>query len=154
MFSSSSTTSRRGAATLRVCRNFLGAACEEGPRFLHGRRVWSCCPVLPPGLLSTLRMAEWIYFIHAPREDFAVTMTDEERAVWGVHFERLQRLLAEGTLILAGPTLGPVNTGICVIEADDEEAARRIMEEDPAIASGIATGELRPFRVALLRGAS
>jgi uncharacterized protein YciI len=99
-------------------------------------------------------MAEWIYFIHAPRADFAATMTDEERAVWGVHFERLQRLLAEGTLILAGPTLGPVNTGICVIEADDEEVARRIMEEDPAIASGIATGELRPFRVALLRGAS
>ena len=30
--------------------------------------------------------------------------------------------------------------------------ARRIMDEDPAIASGIATGELRPFAVALLRG--
>jgi uncharacterized protein YciI len=80
-------------------------------------------------------------------------MTDEERQVWAVHFERLKRLLAEGTLILAGPTLGPVNTGICIFEADDEPAARRIMEEDPTIASGIATGELRPFRVALLRGA-
>jgi uncharacterized protein YciI len=99
-------------------------------------------------------MAEWVYFIHAPRDDFATTMTDEERAVWAVHFERLQRLLAEGSLILAGPTLGPINTGICVFEADDEQAARRIMEEDPAIASGIATGELRPFMVALLRGVS
>ena len=98
-------------------------------------------------------MAEWIYFIHAPRDDFAATMTVDEREVWTVHFERLQRLLAEGTLILAGPTLGPVNTGICIFEADDEEAARRIMEDDPAIASGIATGELRPFMVALLRGA-
>ena len=97
-------------------------------------------------------MAEWIYFIHAPREEFAATMTDDEQAVWGVHFERLQRLLAEGTLILAGPTLGPVNTGIAVIEAEDEAAARRLMEEDPAIASGIATGEVRPFSVALLRG--
>jgi uncharacterized protein YciI len=97
-------------------------------------------------------VAEWIYFIHAPREDFAATMTDEEQEVWGVHFERLQRLLAEGTLILAGPTLGSVNTGIAVIEAEDGEAARRLMEDDPAIASGIATGELRPFSVALLRG--
>jgi uncharacterized protein YciI len=97
-------------------------------------------------------VAEWIYFIHAPREDFAATMTDEEREVWGVHFERLQRLLAEGTLVLAGPTLGRVNTGIAVIEADDEATARRLMEEDPAIASGIATGELRPFAMALLRG--
>ena len=97
-------------------------------------------------------MAEWIYFIHAPRPDFAATMTDDERAVWDTHFERLQRLLAEGTLILAGPTLGPVNTGIAVIEAPDEAAARRLMEDDPAIASGIATGELRPFVTALLRG--
>lgn len=97
-------------------------------------------------------MAEWIYFLHAPREDFAATMTAEEQAIWGVHFERLQRLLDEGTLIMAGPTLGPVNTGIAVIEAPDEDAARRLMEEDPAIASGVVRGELRPFRVALLRG--
>jgi hypothetical protein len=46
-------------------------------------------------------MAEWIYFIHPPREDFADTM---------------------------------------------------IAEEDPVIAGGFATGELRPFRVSLLRG--
>jgi uncharacterized protein YciI len=97
-------------------------------------------------------MAEWIYFIHAPREDFGATMTEAEQAVWGEHFERLQRLLADGVLILAGPTLGSVNTGVAVLEAPDEAAARRLMEEDPAIASGIATGELRPFRVSLLRG--
>ena len=97
-------------------------------------------------------MAEWIYFIHAPREDFAATMTDAERAVWATHFERLQRLTAEGVMILVGPTLGRINTGIAVFEAPDEAAAQRIMDEDPAIASGIARGELRPFRVALLRG--
>ncbi|MGD0862702.1 MAG: YciI family protein [Candidatus Limnocylindrales bacterium] len=97
-------------------------------------------------------MAEWIYFIHAPREDFAATMTAEEERVWGLHFERLKRLLAEGTLILAGPTLGRINTGIAVIEAPDEATARQIMEEDPAITSGFARGELRGFRVSLLRG--
>jgi uncharacterized protein YciI len=99
-----------------------------------------------------MERTEWIYFIHAPRENFGATMTDEEQQVWGVHFERLQRMLADGTLILAGPTLGNVNTGICVFEAEDEAAARKIMEDDPAIASGIATGELRPFRASLLRG--
>jgi uncharacterized protein YciI len=97
-------------------------------------------------------VADWIYFIHPPRENFAATMTEEEQAVWATHFERLQRLVAEGVLVLAGPTLGPVNTGIAVIEAADEAQARRLMEEDPAIASGIAQGELRPFQVALLRG--
>jgi uncharacterized protein YciI len=97
-------------------------------------------------------MAEWIYFIHPPRENFAETMTDEEVEVWGVHFERFQRLLAEGTIILVGPTLGPVNTGIAILEAPDEATARRIMDEDPVIAGGFARGELRPFRVSLLRG--
>ena len=97
-------------------------------------------------------MAEWIYFLHPPREDFAATMTPEEEAAWGLHFERLKGLLAEGTLILAGPTLGRVNTGIAVFEAPDEAAARRIMDEDPAISGGFARGELRGFRASLLRG--
>ena len=98
-------------------------------------------------------MSEWIYFLHAPREDFAATMTDAEREVWGRHFVRMQRLFDEGTIVLVGPTLGRVNTGICVYEAPDEASARAIMEGDPAIAEGFATGELRPFRVSLLRGA-
>jgi uncharacterized protein YciI len=98
------------------------------------------------------RMAEWIYFIHPPREDFAATMTPEEEAVWAVHFERLRRLLLDGVMIAVGPTLGRVNTGIAIFEAPDEAAARRIMEEDPTIAGGFARGELRSFRVSLLRG--
>lgn len=97
-------------------------------------------------------MAEWIYFLHAPRENFAATMTAEEERAWGIHFERLKRLLAEGTLIMAGPTLGRINTGIAVIEAPDEATARQIMDEDPTITSGYATGELRGFQLSLLRG--
>jgi len=97
-------------------------------------------------------MAEWIYFIHPPRDNFAETMTDEEQHVWGIHFERFQRLLAEGTIVLVGPTLGPKNTGIAIFEAPDEMTARRIMDADPVIAGGFARGELRPFRISLLRG--
>ncbi|MGZ9160339.1 MAG: YciI family protein [Candidatus Limnocylindrales bacterium] len=97
-------------------------------------------------------MAEWIYFIHPPRDDFAATMTAEEQAVWSVHFERFERELAAGRLILVGPTLGSRNTGITIFEAPDEATARRFMDEDPVIAGGFATGELRPFRVSLLRG--
>ena len=97
-------------------------------------------------------MAEWICFLHAPRENFAATMTDAEKQVWGEHAQRLQRMLDEGVLILAGPTLGTVNTGVAVIEAPDEETARRIMTEDPTIASGIARGELRPFLASFVRG--
>jgi uncharacterized protein YciI len=97
-------------------------------------------------------MSEWIYFIHPPREDFAATMTEEEQAVWSTHFARLQRLLDDGVLILAGPTLGRLNTGVTIFEAPDEAAAQQIMAEDPVLVSGLARGELRPFRVSLLRG--
>jgi hypothetical protein len=45
-----------------------------------------------------------------------------------------------------------VNTGIAILEAPDEATARRIMDEDPVLAGGFARGELRPFRVSLLRG--
>ena len=96
-------------------------------------------------------MNQWVYFIHAPRENFAATMTEDEQAVWGEHVKLLDRRLEEGSLILAGPTLGQINTGICVFEAADEDAARAYMESDPTIASGIARGELRPFRAAYLR---
>jgi uncharacterized protein YciI len=97
-------------------------------------------------------VASWIYFIHPPREDFAATMTDAEMETWGRHWARLQRLFAEGQIVLVGPTLGRVNTGICIFEAPDEAAARAVMEGDPAIAEGFATGELREMRVSLLRG--
>src|SRR4051812_33223191 len=142
--SSSASASTRRAARLRSSRR-----CGRTPT----ARCARCARWPPAARPDTPRpVSEWIYFIHPPRENFAATMTDEERAVWGVHFERLQRLLAEGTLILAGPTLGDVNTGIAVFEAPDEETARRIMEEDPVFVGGFARSELRPFKVALLRG--
>jgi uncharacterized protein YciI len=97
-------------------------------------------------------MAEWIYFIHPPRDNFAATMTEEEKQVWNVHFERFERLLREGVIVLVGPTLGDINTGIAILEAPDESAARKLMNEDPVIAGGYARGELRPFRISLLRG--
>jgi uncharacterized protein YciI len=96
----------------------------------------------------------WVYFIHPPREDFAATMTDEEEKVWEAHFARLQRLLAEGVLVLAGPTLGRTNTGIAIFEAPDEAAAQAIMADDPVISGGYARGELRPFVISLLRGST
>ena len=97
-------------------------------------------------------MAEWIYFLHPPRENFAETMTEQEKQVWAVHFQRLQQLLDDGVLILAGPTLGSINTGVAIFEAPDEQSAQQIVDSDPVVLGGFARGELRPFRVSLLRG--
>ena len=99
-------------------------------------------------------MAEWIYFLHPPRDDFAVSMSDDERAAFAEHRAYLEELLAQGSLLLAGPTGGTVNTGIAVIETPDESSARAIMEADPVIVAGIMRGELRAFRATFLRGRS
>lgn len=97
-------------------------------------------------------MDTWIYFIHPPRNDFAETMTEAESEAWGRHWARIKRLFDDGRVVLVGPTMGRVNTGLCVFEAPDEAAATAFMNEDPAIAEGFARGELRAFRVSLLRG--
>jgi hypothetical protein len=39
-------------------------------------------------------VAEWVLFLHAPRERFTETMSEEEHRIMGAHFERLQRLHA------------------------------------------------------------
>jgi uncharacterized protein YciI len=87
-----------------------------------------------------------------PRDDFAATMTAGEKTVWAAHFQRLQGMLTSGQLILAGPTLGTANTGLVIFDAPDEQAARQVMGEDPVVRGGSARGEVRPFRVSLLRG--
>ena len=99
-------------------------------------------------------MAEWIYFLHAPRERFAETITDTEQAIMGRHAEYLFALLEEGKLLVAGPTLGPVNTGIAIFEAPDEAAAQAILDADPSIVEGLMRGELRPFRASFVRYAA
>lgn len=81
-------------------------------------------------------------------------MTAEEEAVFAEHFTHLERLLAQGVLLLAGPTLGETNTGITVIEAPDAASAWALMDADPVVAHGIARGQLREMRVSLMRGAA
>jgi hypothetical protein len=55
-------------------------------------------------------------------------------------------------LILAGPCLGQVNTGIAIFEAPDEQAARRLVADEPVTCGGYMDGDLRPYRLGLLRG--
>jgi uncharacterized protein YciI len=56
-------------------------------------------------------------------------------------------------LILAGRTSEPGDKtfGIAIFEANDEAAARKFMESDPAVVAGLMTAELHPFAVALER---
>jgi len=98
------------------------------------------------------RVSEWVYFMHPPRDDFIASMTGAEQSAFGAHAAWLRKLLADGVLILAGPCLGQINTGIAIFEAPDEQTARRIVANEPVTSGGYMRGDLRPYRLGLLRG--
>lgn len=77
--------------------------------------------------------------------------TEQDNQIVGRHFVKLQQLLKEGKLILAGRTLtmDPKQMGIIIVEVDSEEEARQVMENDDAVKEKIMTAELFPFKVAL-----
>ena len=101
--------------------------------------------------IGVARHEQWVYFIHAPRENFGATMTAEEQAVWGEHVRLLQRRSTR----IADPRRPDARSdqhGHLRLRGTRRGAARAYMDEDPTISNGIAHGELREFRAAFLRG--
>jgi uncharacterized protein YciI len=83
----------------------------------------------------------------------AAGWTEKEEATVARHYEYLERLLAAGTLILAGKTdgLDAKTFGLVIFEAGSEKEARDIMAADPAVESGVMSAELHPYTIALAR---
>jgi len=97
---------------------------------------------------------QFIYVLKlVPRLHADSAWTKEDNAALERHFVRFQQAAKSGQLILAGRTSEPGDKtfGIAIFEAPDENAARKCMEEDPAVAGGLMTAELHPFAVALQR---
>jgi uncharacterized protein YciI len=71
------------------------------------------------------------------------------------HFNNLKRMRDEGTLYLAGRTNyednDPKLFGIYVFTAASMDAAKEIMNNDPAVSNGIMTAEVHPFSLALIK---
>jgi uncharacterized protein YciI len=78
--------------------------------------------------------------------------TAREDAIIGEHFTYLQRLTEAGVALLCGrtTTTDAATFGIVVFTAESEDAAREIMENDPAVRLRVMKAELFPFRIALL----
>ena len=93
-------------------------------------------------------MPTFAYRILPPREAFAATITPEEMAVMGRHWEHLQALHAEGAVRFVGRAENG-DYGLCVLDAPDEKEARRVAESDPAVAEGLMRLELHAFAVVI-----
>lgn len=79
--------------------------------------------------------------------------TPEEAETVSRHFAYLSDLTEKGVMILVGRTQDKDEStfGIAIFEAEDESAARKIMEGDPAVAGGVMSATLYPYKVALMR---
>jgi uncharacterized protein YciI len=80
--------------------------------------------------------------------------TAHDQETFDLHWDRLVRLREAGTVLLAGRAQDADGGGpaIVIFEADSEEDARRLVDEEPFVTRGFATATLHPFRIALAAG--
>ncbi len=79
--------------------------------------------------------------------EYRYVSQDARMAVREDHLAYMNRLHANGTVLLAGP-LANDTEAVVVIEAPDLASAQRVVDDDPYTATGAATGHtLREWRV-------
>ena len=106
----------------------------------------------PEGLVTSSGARQYIYVIRPTRVGLlGEGPTDAESAVLARHFEYLERLVQDGTVLMAGRTLHSDERtfGLVVLAAESEARAEQVMREDPAVLEGVMTAELFPYRVSL-----
>jgi uncharacterized protein YciI len=94
-------------------------------------------------------MPQYLYLLKPARLGMLTESTPEEDEIISRHFAYLTDLTQKGAMILVGRTLNEDASafGIAIFEAQDESAARTIMEADPAVWSGLMRAVLYPSLV-------
>ena len=88
-------------------------------------------------------MATFVFRLKAPRPNFALDMTDEEREIMGRHAAYWRPYIEAGRMVVFGPVLdGSGSWGLGVVEADDEEEIHRFAAGDPVVVTGTAQMEV------------
>lgn len=110
-----------------------------------------------PAKQTEARQATYIYVLRLlPEYQKEANWTPEINKVVGTHFNHLKQLTKEGQVIMAGRTEygvdNPNTFGVVVFYAKDLEAARTLMNSDPAVKGKVMTAEVHPFALALMKG--
>jgi len=98
-------------------------------------------------------ITQYLYKIQLARPEMLTDgPTSDEETIVSEHFAYLKGLTEQGIVILAGRTLNTdaSSFGIVIFKAESEEAARKVMNNDPAVRQGVMRAELYPYRVALM----
>ncbi|MBV9411980.1 MAG: hypothetical protein JO148_10305 [Acidimicrobiia bacterium] len=97
-------------------------------------------------------MSTFVFRLKAPRPNFALDMTDEEREIMGRHAAYWQPLVESGQMVVFGPVLdGTGSWGLGVVEADDEDELRAFAAGDPVVTTGTATIEMGKMLAGFVR---
>ena len=98
-------------------------------------------------------VTHYLYRIQPSRSEMLTHgPTPEEAEIVSQHFVYLKQLTEQGVVVLAGRTLNTDERsfGIVIVRADSEEAARTVMQNDPAVKHQVMRAELYPYRIALM----
>ena len=88
-------------------------------------------------------MSTFVFRLKAPRPNFALDMSDEEREVMGRHAAHWQPYIESGQMVIFGPVLDSTGSwGLGVVQSDDEDELRDFAARDPVVTTGTARIEL------------
>jgi uncharacterized protein YciI len=99
-------------------------------------------------------MSTFVFRLIAPRPNFALDMTDEERAVMERHSAHWQPFIDSGAMVIFGPILDATGSwGLGVVESDDEDELRAFAARDPVVTTGTAHIEIGTMLAGYVRPA-
>jgi uncharacterized protein YciI len=98
-------------------------------------------------------MPTFVLRLIAPRQNFAQTITDEEREVMNSHAAHWRPFLERGEMVVFGPVLTADDSyGLAVVETEDEDALREFADQDPVVTTGTAAFEFGRLAAGHVRG--
>ena len=97
-------------------------------------------------------MTTFVLRLTGPRPNFALDLSDEERAVMERHGAHWQPWIESGRMVAFGPVLDPSGSwGLAVVQAETEDEVRAHVASDPAVTSGTARMEIGTMLAGFVR---
>jgi uncharacterized protein len=94
-------------------------------------------------------MPEYLYLLHPFRHGFFDSPSPEESSIMDDHYQYLLDATKTGTVVLAGPCTDDT-FGLVVFRAQDEDAARTFMFDDPSVKNNVMAAELHPMQISII----
>ena len=97
-------------------------------------------------------MTTFVFRLKAPRPNFALDMTDDEREIMGRHAAHWQSYIDSGQMVVFGPVLDDTGSwGLGVVQTEDEDEVRAFAARDPVVTSRTADIEIGTMLAGFVR---